>query len=209
MRLTALALAVAATLLLFSAVAASAVTAGCVLGEVCYGTRIDDRLTGTNGDDEILALSGRDFVNARGGSDVVHGGYGADGSWFSRGGLMGDSPGMSVNSKRDGDDSIFGGDGSDSLYGFGGDDLLVGGGGTDYIFAEEFRTRLGHPGVARSKNPGKDTVSAGAGGDHIEAVDGRRDVIACGDGKDAVWYDEDLDTVSSDCELKNIIHSGR
>ncbi|HJQ30059.1 MAG TPA: hypothetical protein VJ827_12010 [Rubrobacter sp.] len=206
--MTALALTVAAMLLLFSASAVYAITAGCVLGKICYGTRIDDRLTGTNGDDEILALGGRDFVNARGGGDVVHGGHGADGGWFSRGGLMGDSPAMSINSNRDGDDTISGGDGSDSIYGFGGDDVLVGGGGTDYIYAEEFRTRFGRPGFARSKNPGKDTVKAGAGGDHIEAVDGHRDVIACGGGKDAVWFDEDLDTVSSDCELRNIIHSG-
>ena len=209
MRLTALALTVAAMLLLFSAAAASAVTAGCVIGKVCYGTRIDDRLTGTNGDDEIFALSGRDFVNARGGSDVVHGGSGADGDEYSFGGLFGDSPGMSVNSSRDGDDRIYGGDGPDTLYGFGGSDLLVGGDDTDYIFAEEFRTRLGHPGLARSTNPGMDTVRAGAGGDHIEAVDGRRDVIDCGGGEDAVWFDERLDTVSPDCELRNIIHSGR
>jgi Ca2+-binding RTX toxin-like protein len=208
MRLTALALTVAAILLLFSAAAASAVTAGCVIGEVCYGTRIDDRLTGTNADDEILARGGPDFVNARGGSDVVHGGSGADGDEYSFGGLFGDSPGMSVNSGRDGDDRIYGGDGPDTLYGFGGSDLLVGGDDADYIFAEEFRTRLGHPGIARSTNPGIDTVSAGAGGDHIEAVDGRRDVIDCGGGKDAVWFDERLDTVSPDCELRNIIHSG-
>src|SRR5829696_2317534 len=150
MRLTALALTVA-MFLVFSAAAAFAVTAECVMGKICYGTRIDDRLTGTNGDDEILARGGRDFVNARGGSDIVHGGYGADGGEYSFGGLMGDSPAMSVNSKTDGDDVIFGG------------------AACDYIFAEEFRTRFGRPGFARSKNPGIDTVSAGAGGDHIEA----------------------------------------
>jgi Ca2+-binding RTX toxin-like protein len=207
MRLTALALTMAAMLLLFSASAVYAVTAGCVPGKICYGTRIDDRLTGTNVDDEILAEGGRDFVNARGGSDLVHGGSGADGGEFSHGGLFGDSPAISVNSNRDGDDKIYGGDGRDTIYGFGGDDLLVGGAASDYIFAEEFRTRFGRPGFARSKNPGKDTVSSGAGGDHIEAVDGYRDVIACGGGKDAVWFDERLDTVSADCELRNIIHS--
>jgi len=207
MRLTALALTVA-MFLVFSAAAAFAVTAECVMGKICYGTRIDDRLTGTNGDDEILAEGGRDFVNARGGSDVVDGGSGADGGEFSYGGLMGDSPAISVNSRRDGDDMVYGGDGRDTIYGFGGHDLLVGGAASDYIFAEEFRTRFGRPGFARSRNPGVDTVSSGAGGDHIEAVDGRRDVIACGGGKDAVWFDEGLDTVSADCELRNIIHSG-
>ena len=208
MRLTALALTVAAMLLLFSASAVYAVTAGCVVGKICYGTRIDDRLTGTNEDDEVIAKGGRDFVNARGGSDVVRGGTGNDGGEFNHGGLMGDSPAMSVNSRRDGDDVVYGGDGRDTIYGFGGEDLLGGGGASDYIFAEEFRTRFGRPGFARSKNPGKDTVNSGGGGDHVEAVDGHRDVISCGSGKDAVWFDEGLDTVSSDCELKNIIHSG-
>ncbi len=208
MRLAALALTVAAIFVSFSTAAAFAVTAGCVVGKPCYGTRIDDRLTGTGGDDEILALGGRDFVDASGGSDVVHGGSGADGDEYVAGGLYGDSPGMSVNSGRDGDDRIYGGEGRDTLYGFGGSDLLGGGGGTDYIFAEEYRSRLGYPGVARSKNPGVDSVSGGGGGDHIEAVDGHRDVIDCGSGKDAVWFDKGLDTVSADCELRNIIHSG-
>ena len=47
------------------------------------------------------------------------------------------------------------------------------------------------------------------GYDRIEAADDRRDVIDCGGGKDAVWFDERLDTVSADCELRNVIHSGR
>ncbi|MBA2712803.1 MAG: hypothetical protein H0U55_04510 [Rubrobacteraceae bacterium] len=50
-------------------------------------------------------------------------------------------------------------------------------------------------------------MRAGAGGDHIESEDGRRDIIDCGGGKDAVWFDKGLDMVSPNCELKNIIHS--
>jgi hypothetical protein len=164
-------------------------------------------MTGSNGNDKILARSGRDFVDGRGGSDVLRGGPGDDGEVYGPGGLFGDSPRMSANSLRDGNDEIYGDAGRDSLYGFGGSDLFFGGGGVDYILAGEFRAGMGRPGVATSRNPGVDIVSAGAGGDHIEAIDRRRDVIDCGGGKDAVWFDEGLDVVSPNCELENIIHS--
>jgi Ca2+-binding RTX toxin-like protein len=179
-----------------------------VHGKPCYGTVTDDHLNGTNGGDEIHARGGRDFVDARGGSDVVHGGVGADGDEYASGGLFGDSPKMSANSVRDGDDRLFDEDGRDVLYGFGGSDVPVGGGEADYVSAGEFRTRMGRPGVATSKNPGVDIVSAGAGGDHIEAIDRRRDIIDCGGGKDAVWFDEGLDVVSPDCEVRNFIYGG-
>ena len=51
-------------------------------------------------------------------------------------------------------------------------------------------------------------MSAGAGGDHIEAIDRRRDIIDCGAGKDPVGFDEGLDVVSPDCEVKNFIYGG-
>lgn len=207
MRLAALALTAAVALLLFFAGAAFAVKAGCVQDRPCFGSSTGDRIVGTNGDDTIMAQSGRDFVNARSGSDIVYGGSGSDGDEYAAGGLFGDSPGTKGNSGRDGDDRIYGGAGRDMLYGFGGSDVLIGGGKADYIFAVEYRIRMGRPAVARSKNPGIDIVRAGSGGDHIEAVDGRRDVIDCGGGKDAVWFDEGLDKVSRNCELKNIIHS--
>jgi Ca2+-binding RTX toxin-like protein len=171
----------------------------------CVGSGTDDHLRGTDGTDRILARGGRDFVDARGGSDTVLGGPGADGDEFVPGGLFGDSPKMSANSSRDGNDILYGGDGRDSLYGFGGSDLLVGGGGVDYILAGEFRMGMSRPGVATSKNPGVDIVSAGAGGDHIETIDRRRDIIDCGSGTDAVWFDVRLDVVSPNCERKNVI----
>jgi Ca2+-binding RTX toxin-like protein len=136
---------------------------------------------------------------------MVLGGFGADGDEFVPGGLFGDSPKMSANSSRDGNDKLYGGDGRDSLYGFGGSDLLVGGGGVDYILAGEFRMSMSRPGVATSKNPGVDIVIAGAGGDHVETIDRRRDIINCGGGEDAVWFDVGLDVVSPNCERKNFI----
>ena len=206
MRLATPALFVAVLLVSFPGGVAFATTPGCSHARPCYGTGTDDHINGTTGEDEILARGGRDFVDARGGSDVVHGGVGADGDEYAPGGLFGDSPKISANSVRDGDDTLFGGGGRDVLYGFGGSDMLIGGGEDDYIFAGEFRARMGRPGVATSKNPGVDIVSAGAGRDHIEAIDRRRDVIQCGDGKDAVWFDEGLDVVSPDCEVRNFIY---
>src|SRR5215210_5942506 len=101
MRLATPALLVVVILFLFSAGAASAVTAGCIHGKPCFGTGKDDRITGSDGGDEIMARGGRDFVNGRGGSDLLRGGPGDDGDVFAPGGLFGDSPGMSANSVRD------------------------------------------------------------------------------------------------------------
>jgi Ca2+-binding RTX toxin-like protein len=205
MRLATPVLLVAALFFVFPAGTAFAAKGGCMHDKPCLGSGTDDRLTGTDGNDRILARGGRDFVDARGGSDTVFGGPGADGDEFVAGGLFGDSPKMSADSSRDGNDMLYGGDGRDLLYGFGGSDLLAGGGGVDYILAGEFRTGMGRPGFATSKNPGVDIVIAGASGDHIEAIDRRKDIIDCGSGDDAVWFDVGLDVVSPNCERKNFI----
>ena len=205
MRLATPVLMVATLVLAFPAGAAFAARDECVPERRCVGSGSDDHLEGTRGDDRILARGGRDFVDARGGSDKVVGGGGADGDEFVAGGLFGDSPKMSADSNRDGNDTLYGGDGRDLLYGFGGSDVLIGGGGADYIMAGEYRMGRGRPGVETSKNPGVDVITAGDGGDHIEAVDRHRDIINCGDGVDAVWFDVKLDVVSSDCERRNFI----
>ena len=205
MRLATPVLMVATLLFVFPAGAAFAAKDGCTNDKPCVGSNADDHLRGTSGSDKILARGGRDYVDARGGSDTVLGGRGADGEEFVRGGLFGDSPKMSANSRLDGNDRLYGGDGRDSLYGFGGSDLLVGGEGEDYILAGEFRMSFGRPGVATSKNPGVDIVSAGPDGDHIEAIDRHRDIIDCGGGVDAVWFDVGLDVVSPNCERRNFI----
>ena len=205
MRLATPVLVVTAILLGFPAGEAFAARDECVHDRPCIGSGADDHLRGTGGNDRILARGGRDFVNARGGSDTVFGGTGDDGDEFAAGGLFGDSPRMSANSSRDGNDRLYGGGGRDALYGFGGSDLLAGGGGVDYILAGEFRTGMGRPGFATSKNPGVDIVIAGASGDHIEAIDRRKDIIDCGSGDDAVWFDVGLDVVSPNCERRNFI----
>jgi Ca2+-binding RTX toxin-like protein len=205
MRLATPVLLVAALLLVFPVGAAFAVNAECKHGKPCMGSGKGDHLRGTSGVDRILARGGMDFVDARGGSDKVFGGRGDDGDEFVPGGLFGDSPKMSADSSRDGNDMLYGGDGRDLLYGFGGSDLLVGGGGADYILAGEFRMSMSRPDVATSKNPGVDIVNAGSGTDHIEAIDRRRDIINCGSGTDAVWFDVGLDVVYPNCERRNFI----
>jgi hypothetical protein len=101
---------------------------------------------------------------------------------------------MSANSVRDGDDILYGDGGRDALYGFGGSGLLVGGGRTNYIFAGEFRMRMGRPGVATSKNPGLNIVSAGAGEDtsRSSTVAGTSSIAAaartwCGSTRGLTW----------------------
>ncbi|MBA2712804.1 MAG: hypothetical protein H0U55_04515 [Rubrobacteraceae bacterium] len=138
MRLAASALTAVVALLLFSESAAFATKAGCVHDKPCIGSSAGDRIMGTNGDDRIMARGGRDLVDARGGSDVVHGEASSDGDEYASGGLFGDSPKAAGNSRRDGDDRVYGDGGRDMLYGFGGSDVLVGGGEADYIFAVEF-----------------------------------------------------------------------
>lgn len=207
MRLAALALTAVVALLLFSTGAAFAAKANCSHEDPCLGSSEGDRIKGTDGDDRIMARSGKDFVDGRAGSDVVHGESGSDGDEFAAGGLFGDSPGAKSKSARDGDDRVYGDGGSDMLYGFGGSDVLVGGGRADYIFAQEHRTRMNPPYVVHSRNPGTDVVRAGRGGDHIEATDAHRDIIDCGGGKDAVWFDKKLDMVADNCELRNVFHS--
>jgi arylsulfatase A-like enzyme len=74
---------------------------------------------------------------------------------------------------RPGDDVLYGGLGNDVLYGEGGHDRIYGGLGPDRMYG-------------------------GIGRDVIYAIDGRRDVVGCGDGIDTVHADR-IDTTSG-CE---------
>ena len=50
-------------------------------------------------------------------------------------------------------------------------------------------------------NPGNDRLSGGTDGVRIEAADGTRDAISCGNGpRDVVVFDSGLDRFS-DCEI--------
>ena len=167
------------------------------------GTSGDDRIVGNKYPDHIKALGGRDYVNGRGGPDVILGGAGNDGAMFSPfGALHGDSPSAKANSARDGNDVVKGQKGDDSLFGWGGSDRLIGGPGDDQIVAVEDR-RANNGTKVPSKKPGKDVIRGGSGNDFIDAKDGYKDRIHCGDGRDTVYFDKNLDRVAPDCERKN------
>jgi hypothetical protein len=77
-----------------------------------------------------------------------------------------------------GKDLIYGGGGDDSLEGEEGDDRLYGGAGEDQI------------GAGRgSAEPFFDFLSGGSGRDALHSIDGNRDKVLCGPGRDQAYVD--------------------
>lgn len=116
----------------------------------------------------------RDLVLARAGNDVIDAGPGAD----------------HVEGEG-GDDTLRGSGGDDLLYGRTGHDHLIGGDDDDLIEGGRGRDRLtGGPG-ADSLNGGidADRLAGGPGSDRLTSVDGRRDVVDCGAGRDSASVD--------------------
>ena len=150
----------------------------CTVGVNCVGTSGPDELQGTASDDSPVA--------GLGGNDTVVGGRGDDK-------LFGDD-GPPRND--DGDDKVYGGPGADILTENGGSDLLSGGDGNDTIWAL---------GDKSASNPGEDTVKGGKGNDLISSVDGFKDTIDCGRGKDDVTFDQNLDKVAANCEKQHSV----
>jgi Ca2+-binding RTX toxin-like protein len=79
-------------------------------------------------------------------------------------------------------DQLYGLGGADLLSGLAGDDLLDGGRGNDRLFG----------------GPGRDRLFGGPGNDTINSVDGQRDSVNCGAGRDTAVVDR-LDRVAG-CE---------
>lgn len=73
-------------------------------------------------------------------------------------------------------------DAGDAIRGRAGNDRLHGGRGNDCLYGQRGKDRL-HGG------PGRDLLSGGPGNDRILAIDGERDRIRCGRGKDVVRAD--------------------
>jgi Ca2+-binding RTX toxin-like protein len=132
---------------------------------VVKGTRDDDVLRGTVFGDRLVGGDGADLLRGDAGNDCLEGGSGNDvldgGNGDDR--LAGDA----------GNDRLTGGKGADSLKGGRGDDRLSGGSGNDII----------------SPGAGKDTISGGPGSDTINSVDGVRETVDCGSGRDTVRAD--------------------
>ena len=167
-------LAVLGLALTLGAGTARAVEQHCAAGVQCEGTDEDDTLKGDAGANTVYGFGGADTITGGDGADVLHGDARPDGA-------------------LDGADKVSGGAGNDLLTGAGRADVLLGGPGNDLILAEE--------GAENGRPGGRDTVKGGDGQDIIEAVDGFKDVIDCGRGRDKVRYDRGIDTVEN-CEEK-------
>jgi Ca2+-binding RTX toxin-like protein len=74
---------------------------------------------------------------------------------------------------RGGHDCLIGGKGADRLLGAAGNDRLTGGGGNDLL----------------AGGPGTNSYDAGPGNDVVKAVNGTRESILCGSGRDRVDAD--------------------
>ena len=98
-------------------------------------------------------------------------------------------------------DRLFGDEGDDGLYGRRGDDRLEGGDGADVLDGGRGEDRLLGQAGADTLTGGfdEDRMAGGPGDDHLRAVDGRRDVVDCGAGRDRAEVDAQ-DRVSG-CEV--------
>jgi uncharacterized repeat protein (TIGR01451 family) len=132
---------------------------------VIRGTRDDDVLRGTAFGDRLVGNDGDDLLKGNGAGDCLEGGAGND-----------------VLDGGDGDDRLAGSSGKDRLIGGRGNDKLTGGKGND-------RLTGGTGNDTFSPGSGRDTVTAGSGNDTVNSVDGVRETIDCGPGKDTVRAD--------------------
>jgi hypothetical protein len=132
---------------------------------VIRGTRDDDVLRGTAFGDRLVGNDGDDLLKGSGAGDCLEGGAGND-----------------VLDGGDGDDRLAGSSGKDRLTGGKGDDKLTGGRGNDRLGGGAGKDTI-------ASGSGKDSVTAGSGNDTINAVDGVRETIDCGPGKDTIRAD--------------------
>jgi RTX calcium-binding nonapeptide repeat (4 copies) len=94
-----------------------------------------------------------------------------------------DKPDLMAGEK--GDDEVRGLGGSDDLNGGPGSDIVYGGDGDDYV----------------GGGKGEDVIYGGDGNDNLGDLDGQRDKLYCGKGKDRYYADKN-DYVDSSCEKK-------
>jgi Ca2+-binding RTX toxin-like protein len=169
-------------LVAFAGVALAAVIT--CTGGFCDGTNYSDQITGTEGYDHIEADSGDDDVFAQGGDDEVWGGRGDDA-------IYGDY----LPSGIVGSDTIKGERGDDVMVGYGRSDKYYGGPDDDEIDAREY-----------GDLPGTDIIRGERGRDEIYTVDGAKDIIDCGDHRDLVTFDRNIDSVAN-CERQRPLPS--
>jgi hypothetical protein len=129
------------------------------------GGRDDDVLRGTAFADRLIGNDGDDLLKGGAADDCLEGGAGDD-----------------VLDGGDGNDRLSGASGKDRLIGGKGDDRLTGGKGNDRLSGGAGNDTLA-PGA------GHDAIDGGAGNDTINAVDGVRETVTCGAGRDTVRAD--------------------
>ena len=190
------------------------VLAGSPASDTIYGNAGNDRIDGRGGNDTIYGGHGRDSLTGGPGTDTIfardgerdmvacgHGGdtatvdaldqVAADCEQVARaaateppngsGGSGNGNSGRTIRGTPR-NDVLIGGPGNDLIYGEGGSDRIIGNGGNDTLVG----------------GPGQDTILGGAGNDSVSALDGTRDQIDCGTGRDSASSDR-IDIVSG-CE---------
>jgi hypothetical protein len=138
---------------------------------------------------------------------------GAGGGVFTTNDLPG-CPNGGLLLGTDKNDKLAGKDGDDKIRGLGATDFILGGAGNDVIYAgpggdpvldgdEGDDVIYAGPGVDGIKgNEGEDVIYGGDGNDSVgAAMDGQRDKLYCGAGKDKYQADPN-DYVDSSCETK-------
>jgi hypothetical protein len=132
---------------------------------VLRGTRDDDVLRGTSFPDRLVGGDGGDLLKGLGGDDCLEGGAGND--------VLDGGAGNDRLAGSAGRDRLLGGTANDKLTGGKGNDRLSGGPGNDTL----------------SPGAGRDSIDGGAGNDTINSVDGVRESVECGPGRDTVRAD--------------------
>lgn len=135
------------------------------------GTPGVDLLDGTGLGDNLFGLQGDDVLRGQRNDDCLFGGAGSDR-------LIGGPD----DDHLLGDDSETGVAGNDRLLGNGGSDLLVGGPGNDRIRGGAGNDRL-------AAGLGRNRLRGGSGNDRLTAVNGKRDRLNCGAGRDRARAD--------------------
>ena len=119
-------------------------------------------------------VTNRDLVFGKSGDDVIRSGPDSDH-------LEGEKGDDTLHGEA-GDDVLYGRTGADRLFGGPGDDLLEGGRGDDRLD--------GGPGSDELVGGiGADRLQGGSGRDRITTVDGTRDSVDCGSGRDTAIVD--------------------
>ncbi|HEV2723183.1 MAG TPA: IPT/TIG domain-containing protein, partial [Thermoleophilaceae bacterium] len=162
----------------------------------------NDRGQGGLGNDLLVSGTGRDRVSGSAGNDRMRGNSGSDRLDGGRGNdrVVGDA-GRDTLLGSFGNDRLLGVSGRDLISGSRGRDRISGGSGNDRISGGSSADRIagGSGGDRISGNSGGDRISGNSGSDRIISLDGVRDRVNCGTGRDRVLADR-RDVISRNCE---------